>query len=118
MLGLRLRYTRISHSSLSFFGVAGCAAGFGRRAGGGGIYTSADGGVTWSPSDAPMNLGWLSIASSCDGTRLAAVKDGVVDGGGIWTSVGRASNLQVSTLYNYRLVGISDASTGLGSNLT
>jgi hypothetical protein len=46
--------------------------------------------------------------------RLAAA----VQGGGIWTSVGRVSNLKAGTLYNYRLVGLNNASTVLGSNLT
>ena len=49
-----------------------------------GIYTSTNSGQTWTQwtqTSAP-HLGWLSVASSSDGTKLAAV----VDGGGIYTS--------------------------------
>jgi photosystem II stability/assembly factor-like uncharacterized protein len=80
----------------------------------GGIWTSTDGGGTWTASDAP-STNWYAIASSGDGTRLAA---GVYPAGGIWTSVGPASNLQAGTAYNYRLVGINNTGTGLGSNRT
>ena len=47
-----------------------------------GIYTSTDSGVTWTHTSAP-GLSWNSIASSRDGTRLAAT----AYGSGIWTSV-------------------------------
>jgi hypothetical protein len=36
------------------------------------IYTSRDGGTTWTQSGAPINY-WYSVASSSDGTKLAAV---------------------------------------------
>ena len=49
----------------------------------GGIYTSADSGVTRTEqTSAPVSVYWLSVASSLDGTHLVAV----VDGGGIYTS--------------------------------
>jgi hypothetical protein len=48
---------------------------------GGPIYTSADSGVTWTPTAAPMT-NWQSVASSADGTRLVAA----VNGGPIYTS--------------------------------
>jgi photosystem II stability/assembly factor-like uncharacterized protein len=50
-------------------------------AGGGGIWTSTNAGMTWTQTGAP-NTNWSSIASSSDGTQLAAV----VNGGGIYTS--------------------------------
>ncbi len=40
---------------------------------GGGIYVSGDSGVTWRLTSAPTNETWMSVASSADGTRLAAV---------------------------------------------
>lgn len=49
---------------------------------GGDIWTSADGGATWTDRTAPGSLSWFSIASSADGSRLAAVELG----GDIWTS--------------------------------
>jgi len=50
----------------------------------GGIYTSTNGGVTWTQTGAPYAF-WRSIASSSDGTKLAAVV--LLQGdGGIHTS--------------------------------
>jgi len=46
-----------------------------------GIYTSSNFGLTWTQSSAP-STSWQSIASSADGTQLAAV----VYGGGIYAS--------------------------------
>jgi photosystem II stability/assembly factor-like uncharacterized protein len=49
----------------------------------GGIFTSTNAGVTWTQTSAPwVNINWSSIASSSDGTRLAAM----AYSGGIWTS--------------------------------
>jgi hypothetical protein len=52
----------------------------------GSVWTSADGGVTWTERNGspttPPNTAWASIASSADGTKLAAV----IVGGQIWTS--------------------------------
>lgn len=45
------------------------------------IYTSTDSGTTWRPADVPRT-NWYSIASSADGTKLAAV----VSGGAIYAS--------------------------------
>jgi hypothetical protein len=52
------------------------------EAGEGGIYTSTDSGMTWNPTSETDSYYWQSVASSSDGTKLAAV----VDGGGIYTS--------------------------------
>jgi len=41
-------------------------------AGDGAIYCSADAGVTWTRTGAPSNA-WSSVASSADGTKLAAL---------------------------------------------
>jgi RNA polymerase sigma factor (sigma-70 family) len=38
----------------------------------GGIYTSADGGVTWTRTSATNDFGWWSIAASSDGRKLLA----------------------------------------------
>ena len=53
--------------------------------GGGGIWRSIDSGVTWNKTSAPSSSSenWYSVASSDDGTKLAA---GMYGGGGIWRS--------------------------------
>jgi hypothetical protein len=49
---------------------------------GGGIYTNANSGAgDWIPTSAPTSLNWFTIASSSDGTKLAAA----APPGGIWT---------------------------------
>ena len=60
------------------------------------LYTSTDGGVTWTARDTgsgsvPFVRNWTSVASSADGTRLvAAERDGQLftstDGGVTWTA--------------------------------
>ena len=62
----------------------------------GSVWTSADAGATWTERTAPGAAPWSSIASSADGTKLAAVGVGTQ----IWTSgdsgvtwVPRAANL-------------------------
>jgi hypothetical protein len=49
----------------------------------GAIYTSADSGATWTQTSAPTNVDWCGVASSADGTKLAAVP---YLRGQIWTS--------------------------------
>lgn len=49
------------------------------------IYTSADTGVTWTQTTAPV-AGWITIAASADGTRLVAGSMSPVSGACIWTS--------------------------------
>ena len=57
---------------------------------GGDIWTSTDSGATWvdrTPSGSMHDLTWQSIASSADGTILAAVESGTTgNGGDLWTS--------------------------------
>jgi hypothetical protein len=48
------------------------------------IYTSSDAGVTWTVSDAPANA-WEWVASSADGSRLAAVANAYNGTGRIYT---------------------------------
>jgi hypothetical protein len=50
------------------------------------IYTSIDSGVTWVSNNAPAS-GWSSVASSADGSELAAAEVG--GSGGIW--IGRTT---------------------------
>jgi photosystem II stability/assembly factor-like uncharacterized protein len=80
--------------------VASSADGLGLAAvvNGGLIYTSADGGVSWSPAPVPAT-NWLAVASSEDGGTLAAVAGGGLlytsfDYGVTWTgtNVAAASN--------------------------
>ncbi len=52
------------------------------RCNGGDIWTSSDGGATWTDRSSAGARNWSSIASSSDGSHLAAV----VNGGDIWTS--------------------------------
>ncbi len=80
----------------------------------GGICTSTDGGATWTPIPSPPIEAWSSVASSADGTHLAAV----VNGGGIYTSTGTASGLTPGTTYHYRLVGLNDAGATFGADMT
>jgi hypothetical protein len=54
------------------------------------IYTSADGGATWTKRDTAGSRSWSAIASSADGTKLAAVANGGYiytssDSGATWT---------------------------------
>src|SRR5438034_130406 len=51
---------------------AGGAVVFMSSAPSGRIYTSADSGSTWTATTAP-NIDWTSVASSADGTKLAAL---------------------------------------------
>jgi len=60
-------------------GLSACAEGV---VDSGGIWTSSDYGVTWSLLANTSNRRWFSIASSFDGTKVAAVDRG----GDIWTS--------------------------------
>jgi photosystem II stability/assembly factor-like uncharacterized protein len=52
------------------------------------IYTSADGGATWTQQTGSGVRWWNSIASSADGTTLASTEDGADTRsvGYIWTS--------------------------------
>ena len=62
------------------------------QAGGVGFYTSTNSGLTWTfQTGAPTNGGWTCVASSTDGTKLAAVSNGRAncylssDSGVTWT---------------------------------
>jgi photosystem II stability/assembly factor-like uncharacterized protein len=57
----------------------------------GGIYTSTNPGAAWAKTSAPTN-GWISVASSADGTKLVAGRSGPeygvylsTDSGATWT---------------------------------
>jgi hypothetical protein len=69
----------------------------------GGIFTSTDGGVTWTQTSAPSAI-W-TVASSAGGTRLAAA----ADNGGIWTSTDGATWTLTSAPTNYWLSIASSA---------
>jgi photosystem II stability/assembly factor-like uncharacterized protein len=81
-------------------------------AGTGQIYTSTDSGQTWTPQAGSLgNLGWSSVASSADGTKLVAS----VYAGGIYGSAnsGQTWTLQVGTA----LLWTSVASSADGTKL-
>jgi len=71
----------------------------------GGIYTSADSGNTWTKTSAPARTSypvtwWNSVASSSDGTKLAAVEYNTpaiytsADSGGTWTQTSASTTIQ------------------------
>jgi photosystem II stability/assembly factor-like uncharacterized protein len=53
----------------------------------GAIYRSSDAGATWTKTTAPNTNFWQGIASSADGTKLAAVSEGIDGTGGIYRSL-------------------------------
>jgi hypothetical protein len=58
--------------------VASAANGyFGINSGYGGIFTSADSGVTWTQTSLSTNVSWDSVVSSADGAKLMAFGNGV-----------------------------------------
>ena len=80
----------------------------------GGIYTSTDSGVTWTQSDASPNINWRAVASSADGTLLAAASYDQ----GIWTSAGALNPVQPALTFHYRLVAMNREGTSYGSDQT
>lgn len=64
---------------------------------GGLIYTSTNSGVSWITNDVPVT-NWNCVASSADGTRLAAVFDG--SPGGIYTSTNSGATWTLNTPTN------------------
>jgi len=74
---------------------------------GGYIYTSTDGGITWTEQTSAGYRRWISIAMSSDGTKLAAcVYSGYIytsmDGGITWTEqtsagIGNWSSIKMSS---------------------
>jgi hypothetical protein len=78
------------------------AAVYGTQFSTGGIYLSVDGGITWTVSIPPTNgLGWYTIASSADGTRLAAMMVDALTPAGpyglIYTSTNTGATWEQST---------------------
>ena len=68
---------------------------------GGSIYTSTNGGMSWTLTSAPSSLSWQCITSSSDGSKLAAVVLGggiyiSIDGGLNWNPDGQAPSNTVS----------------------
>ena len=62
-----------------------------------GIWISSNSGTNWVKTSAPTNMYWCSIASSSDGTKLAAVNNGGGNGGGIWISSNSGTNWAEAT---------------------
>jgi len=67
---------------------------------GGFIYTSSDGGSTWTPQNQLSSLAWTSVASSADGSRLITAYNGPgyvftsSDSGFTWLASAAAPNAQ------------------------
>ncbi|MBF0519819.1 MAG: hypothetical protein HQK92_08860 [Nitrospirae bacterium] len=76
------------------------------------IYTSTDSGSNWTAQTGAGSRNWNSIASSSEGTMLAAV----VNGGSIYTGVYSASASSTTTTTS--LVASSTTTTGIGSTTT
>ena len=75
----------------------------------GAIYTSTDSGLTWTQTSAP-SLYWFSIASSSDGTKLAAAVGG--NGGGIYTSTDSGFTWTQTSAPNEHWYSIASSSDG------
>ena len=74
-----------------------------------GIYTSADGGVTWVKTSA-LAIDWRDISSSSDGLKLAAV----ACSGGIYVSTNRGTSWKMTSAPSPRNWGaIASSSDGL-----
>jgi photosystem II stability/assembly factor-like uncharacterized protein len=75
---------------------------------------STNSGADWTPQTSPGSAPWNSIASSSDGTQLAAV----VYGGKIWTSTNSGltwSNNNNSTNQNWNSIASSSNGTQLAA---
>ncbi len=77
---------------------------------GGRIYTSTDGGATWSPRRGGDN--WRSVASSADGTRLVAVEYGFYSGGLIYTSSNAGTNWALTSAPRAGWVSVASSADG------
>jgi hypothetical protein len=78
---------------------------------GGGIWTSTNSGTNWEQTSASTSPAWLSIASSSDGTKLAALQGDR----GIWTSSNGGTNwVQTSAPFtNWQAIASSSDGTRL-----
>jgi len=75
----------------------------------GGIWTSANSGTNWVKTSAPTNVYWTSIASSWDGSKLAAL----INGGGIWTSSNTGANWVQDNAPSGDWTSIASSSNGM-----
>jgi hypothetical protein len=93
--------TWVSNTNVPSFGSLACSAD-GRKwiasAGIAGIYTSTNCGTTWISNEVPAGF-WLSVASSADGTKLAAV-NGVIS-----PSYARQIYVSNDSGFNWRVTG-------------
>jgi hypothetical protein len=76
----------------------------------GNIYTSTNSGVTWTARDSVR--GWWSIASSADGTKLAAG----IESGQIYTSEGTLAAFSVEILEDAGAQSIASVATSIFAN--
>jgi hypothetical protein len=90
------------------------------------IYISTNSGVTWTSTASPQR-NWLSVASSANGNKLAAIGDGSiyvsVDSGATWTPAGAgssyysiATSTDGATIIAGTLYGSISTSTNSGSS--
>jgi len=71
------------------------------ESGSGGIYTSTNSGATWTAANAFSPSGWISVASSADGTKLVAAANQAqiyisTDSGETWTATSSPEQFWVS----------------------
>jgi hypothetical protein len=91
------------------------------------IYTSIDGGVSWTERITSGSRAWYSITSSSDGTKLSAVVNGgfiysSTDSGATWTqqtnSGSRGWQQIASSIDNNKLIAIHKGELVYTSNAT
>ena len=104
-------WTQSSPSYLSAYAVASSSDGTKLVELGGGIWTSTNSGTTWNPTSETVEYYWQSVASSADGTKLAAV----IAYGGIFTSTNSGVTWENSywPILNWQCVASSSDGTKL-----
>jgi hypothetical protein len=75
---------------------------------GGGIYTSTNSGITWTQQTNAPNMGWNGVASSTDGSKLAAI----TFPGGIYTSTNSGAVWTQTSASNQEWYAVASSADG------
>jgi len=79
----------------------------------GAIYTSTNTGLTWTLTSAPTNVNWLAVASSSNGTHLAAVgSTGGASTGVVYTSANSGASWTSNNLPKESWAAIASSANG------